>query len=93
MISEDTRWLDDPDLSRHYQPMIERLCSQYLILESKRSFALDPVGNFHLRNGAAIHQLNWRADTLGMLLRLDKLLLVWSMLTFVFYDYWNVIVR
>ncbi|KAK6095804.1 hypothetical protein MT418_003693 [Batrachochytrium dendrobatidis] len=63
MISEDTRWLDDPDLSRHYQPMIERLCSQYLILESKRSFALDPVGNFHLRNGAAIHQLNWRADT------------------------------
>ncbi|OAJ39620.1 hypothetical protein BDEG_23448 [Batrachochytrium dendrobatidis JEL423] len=63
MISEDTRWLDDPDLSRHYQPIIERLCSQYLILESKRSFALDPVGNFHLRNGAAIHQLNWRADT------------------------------
>lgn len=28
-----------------------------------RVLALDPVANFHLRNGAAVLQLNWRADT------------------------------
>ena len=27
-----------------------------------RGLALDPVANFHLRNGAAVLQLNWRAD-------------------------------
>lgn len=28
-----------------------------------RGLALDPVANFHLRNGAAVMQLNWHADT------------------------------
>ena len=28
----------------------------------RRGLALDPVANFHLRNGAAVLQLNWHAD-------------------------------
>lgn len=28
----------------------------------RRGLALDPVANFHLRNGASVLQLNWRAD-------------------------------
>lgn len=27
-----------------------------------RGLALDPVANFHLRNGAQLWRLNWRAD-------------------------------
>ena len=39
-----------------------RLCAKYLYLEKRRNFALDPVANFHLRNGAAMWRLNWWAD-------------------------------
>ena len=28
----------------------------------RRGLALDPVANFHLRNGARVLRLNWRAD-------------------------------
>lgn len=28
-----------------------------------RGLALDPVANFHLRNGASVLRLNWRGDT------------------------------
>ncbi|KAI8093860.1 malonyl-CoA decarboxylase-domain-containing protein [Halteromyces radiatus] len=40
-----------------------RLCARY-ILKEKRSNkgALDPVANFHLRNGACAHQLQWMGD-------------------------------
>ncbi|ORZ14084.1 malonyl-CoA decarboxylase-domain-containing protein [Absidia repens] len=43
---------------------LSRLCARYL-LEEKRSNngALDPVANFHLRNGACVHQLHWMGDT------------------------------
>lgn len=42
-----------------------RLCARYLLLEKRRGFALDPVANFHLRNGAKALRLNWAADTSG----------------------------
>lgn len=28
-------------------------------------FSLDPVGHFHLRNGACVHRLNWLANNSG----------------------------
>ena len=43
-------------------PVLLRLAAQYLVLERRRGAALDPVANFHLRNGAWLWQLNWLAD-------------------------------
>ena len=40
-----------------------RLAAHYLLRERHRRRALDPVANFHLRNGAAVHRLNWKADS------------------------------
>ncbi|KAI9341699.1 malonyl-CoA decarboxylase-domain-containing protein [Obelidium mucronatum] len=45
------------------EPILIRLCSRYLLLEKKRTMALDPVANFHIRNGACVYQLNWMGDT------------------------------
>jgi len=36
---------------------------RYILLEKRRYLALDPVANFHLRNGACAHRLNWLGDT------------------------------
>merc|ERR1719272_741807 len=38
------------------------LCARYLLLGKKRQQALDPVAGFHLRNGATLHALHWRAN-------------------------------
>lgn len=51
-----------PEVEKVLRPILTRLCSRYILLEKRRSFALDPVANFHIRNGAAIHQINWNAD-------------------------------
>jgi malonyl-CoA decarboxylase len=46
------------------RPIITRLCKQYLLEEKRRGDALDPVANFHLRNGAFIDSnICWNADT------------------------------
>lgn len=37
-----------------------RLAAHYLVGERRRRLALDPVANFHLRNGAQLWRLNWR---------------------------------
>jgi malonyl-CoA decarboxylase len=39
-----------------------RLAARYLAVERRRGQALDPVANFHLRNGAWMWRLNWAAD-------------------------------
>lgn len=39
-----------------------RLAATYLALERRRNLALDPVANFHLRNGSHLWRINWRAD-------------------------------
>ncbi len=39
-----------------------RLAARYLYVERRRSHALDPVANFHLRNGASMWQLCSMAD-------------------------------
>ena len=40
-----------------------RMVSHYLLNEKRGEKALDPVANFHLRNGAKVYQLNWMGDT------------------------------
>ncbi|KAG2377334.1 hypothetical protein C9374_009245 [Naegleria lovaniensis] len=44
------------------QPIMLRLCARYLYSEKHKSKALDPVANFHLRNGACLERINWKGD-------------------------------
>jgi malonyl-CoA decarboxylase len=47
------------------EPVITRLCARYLVLETGRGGrrARDPVGHFHLSNGARVERVCWRGDT------------------------------
>lgn len=56
-------WLQDDRLLPVFQRMLTRLCARYLYTEKRRSYALDSVANFHLRNGAVLWRVNWLADT------------------------------
>lgn len=75
MISSQTRtWLQslfsshtwhlDEAILEQLRPIIVPLCAYYLtqVKHPKTGYARDPVGNFHLRNGAVIWRLNWLAD-------------------------------
>jgi malonyl-CoA decarboxylase len=44
------------------QGPLTRLGAWYLAKEKRRGRALDPVANFHLRNGACIARINYKAD-------------------------------
>jgi malonyl-CoA decarboxylase len=46
------------------EPVLTRLCARYLVLETGRGGkrARDPVGHFHLSNGARIERVCWRGD-------------------------------
>jgi malonyl-CoA decarboxylase len=55
-------WGEDAAVTAAVRPLLLRLGAHYLAREKKRGQALDPVANFHLRNGAVLWQLNWRAD-------------------------------
>jgi malonyl-CoA decarboxylase len=59
----DSNWHLNPDIARVLKPILMRLCADYLVNSKKGSRVLDPVANFHLRNGARIERLNWLADT------------------------------
>lgn len=48
-------------MDRLRQPLT-RLVYRYLVHTKKRGLALNPVANFHLRNGARVHRINWKAD-------------------------------
>uniref|UniRef100_W5M2G8 Malonyl-CoA decarboxylase n=1 Tax=Lepisosteus oculatus TaxID=7918 RepID=W5M2G8_LEPOC len=45
------------------RPALMRLCAWYLYGEKRRGYAINPVANFHLQNGAVLWRLNWQADT------------------------------
>ncbi|KAF9358354.1 hypothetical protein BGX26_001943 [Mortierella sp. AD094] len=53
----------DSETMAKLRPILSRLCARYLLLEKRRFLALDPVANFHIRNGACVHRLNWLGDT------------------------------
>jgi malonyl-CoA decarboxylase len=52
-------------VSKLLEPLLLRAAARYLLLESGRGAkrARDPVGHFHLSNGARVERLNWRGDT------------------------------
>ncbi|XP_046398837.1 malonyl-CoA decarboxylase, mitochondrial-like [Ischnura elegans] len=55
-------WAQDHKFVMVLETPLMRLCTRYLYLEKRRGAALDPVANFHLRNGAMMWRLNWKAD-------------------------------
>ncbi|XP_061100963.1 malonyl-CoA decarboxylase, mitochondrial [Conger conger] len=56
-------WVRSDGLARALEPALMRLCAWYLYGEKRRGYALNPVANFHLQNGATMWRLNWMADT------------------------------
>ncbi|XP_076061051.1 malonyl-CoA decarboxylase, mitochondrial-like isoform X2 [Oratosquilla oratoria] len=55
-------WSDDESLVKALEEPLMRLCSHYLYNEKRRGFAFDSVANFHLKNGAVMWRINWKAD-------------------------------
>jgi malonyl-CoA decarboxylase len=61
-LLHEGRWLQLPAAEPLLRPLLLRLCARYLAQEKRRGSALDPVAHFHLRNGAVLWRINWRAD-------------------------------
>lgn len=55
-------WHRSERLVHALEPVLMRLCAWYLYGEKRRGYALNPVANFHLQNGAVLWRLNWHAD-------------------------------
>ena len=55
-------WTADSELTELLEKPLMRLCARYLYLEKHRGNAANSVANFHLRNGAVLWRVNWRAD-------------------------------
>jgi len=55
-------WWRDQILVRAAEPALVRLCARYLLLETNGKRARDPVGHFHLSNGARIERINMCGD-------------------------------
>jgi len=56
------KWYLNCDFVNALEGPLQRLCVRYLYLEKHRGFALNPIANFHLRNGATLWRLNWLSD-------------------------------
>ncbi len=50
------------ELREELKPFLMRLVTRYLVKEKRRGKCLDPVSNFHVRNGATMHRINYHAD-------------------------------
>lgn len=62
-LSTSNEWMKSESLVKILEAPLMRLCAWYLYGEKHRGFALNPVANFHLQNGAVLWRLNWMADT------------------------------
>ncbi|XP_033118621.1 malonyl-CoA decarboxylase, mitochondrial-like [Anneissia japonica] len=56
-------WSESESLTGALKPPLCRLCARYLYEEKHRGYAVNPVANFHLRNGATMWRINWLGDT------------------------------
>ncbi|XP_019390991.1 PREDICTED: malonyl-CoA decarboxylase, mitochondrial, partial [Crocodylus porosus] len=59
----NNEWVRSERLVHILQLPFMRLCAWYLYGEKHRGYALNPVANFHLQNGAVMWRINWMADT------------------------------
>ncbi|XP_044283934.1 malonyl-CoA decarboxylase, mitochondrial isoform X1 [Varanus komodoensis] len=58
----NSEWVRSERLVQVLEQPLMRLCAWYLYGEKHRGYALNPVANFHLQNGAVLWRLNWMAD-------------------------------
>ncbi|XP_047385133.1 malonyl-CoA decarboxylase, mitochondrial [Sciurus carolinensis] len=63
VVLSSSEWVKSEKLARALQAPLMRLCAWYLYGEKHRGFALNPVANFHLQNGAVMWRINWMADS------------------------------
>jgi malonyl-CoA decarboxylase len=57
----DGAWLDDPLLAERVRPGLLSAGARYLTTV-RDGRGVDPVGNFHLSNGASLERINWMAN-------------------------------
>ncbi|GBG68244.1 hypothetical protein CBR_g2795 [Chara braunii] len=76
LTSEAKEWAHDRHVAAGLSTCLMRLCTRYLLKEKRRGRALDPVANFHVRNGASLERLNWMADTSEKGLRMSAGMMV-----------------
>lgn len=62
-ILANHEWVSKEHICQVLQNILLRLCSRYLYVEKRRGYALNPVANFHLSNGAVLWRINWLSDT------------------------------
>lgn len=62
-LLSSSEWAKSEKLVRVLQAPLMRLCAWYLYGEKHRGYALNPVANFHLQNGAVLWRINWMADS------------------------------
>lgn len=63
-MSNNRDWTHDAQIVDSLKGPVTDLCVRYLHHAKRPSgHALDPVANFHLRNGAVMWRVNWMADT------------------------------
>lgn len=61
-LATSDEWTKNENLTLFLEPIMKRLCAQYLVDAGTDSRARDPVAHFHLSNGARIERINWMAD-------------------------------
>eukprot|EP01080_Neovahlkampfia_damariscottae_P011402 gene11402-4569_t len=51
------------EINDKIESIMMKLCANYLFIQKKKNgFILDPVGNFHIRNGAIMYRINWKGN-------------------------------
>lgn len=55
-------WLRDRSLAAQLEAELSPLCAYYLLHAKHGKEPLDSVARFHLRNGARLDRINWKAD-------------------------------
>ena len=60
MLESPETWIHNPE--SRLPKMLHKWACHYLVEEKKRGLALDPVANFHVRNGAEVYRVHWLAD-------------------------------
>ncbi|KAJ2483921.1 hypothetical protein IWW56_000067 [Coemansia sp. RSA 2131] len=63
-IMDSRGWTSDQPTLSAMEPVVRALGAHYLVNVKRGSnCAFDPVANFHLRNGACLHRVNWRGNS------------------------------
>jgi malonyl-CoA decarboxylase len=62
-LLEQPDWMNRMDLTSVLEPILMRLCAQYLVQSRNGQRARNRVAHFHLSNGARIERIDWLADT------------------------------